>query len=309
MAPALFVQTPLWHSRPLSKLLDSQVFLKMEAFQPAGSFKSRGMGAACLGARQGGARQVICASGGNAGLAVANAGRRLGLQVTIVVPETTSQRARDLIAAEGADLVVSGTSWAQAHQYASEELVGEGRVYIHPFDDPVVWEGHASMVPEIVESGLRPGAIVVSVGGGGLLSGLLSGMHRAGWTDIPVLAAETEGAASFAAAVAAGHLVTLPEISSLAVTLGASSVCQQALDWAGRHPILPFVVSDRQAVEACLRFADDHRVLVEPACGAALAAGYGRAVELAGRDPIVFIVCGGAGVSRDLLATWSAQVS
>jgi L-serine/L-threonine ammonia-lyase len=89
-------------------------------------------------------------------------------------------------------------------------------VYIHPFDDPIVWSGHASMIREIAEEGIRPGAIVASVGGGGLLCGLVEGMHAMGWTDIPVVAVETEGAASFAASVQAGRLVTLDRITSTA---------------------------------------------------------------------------------------------
>ena len=68
------------------------------------------------------------------------------------------------------------------------------------------------------------------------------------------------------------------------------------------------IISDRAAVDACLRFADDHRVLVEPACGAALAAGYFRAPALIDRDPVVIIVCGGVGVTRELLQKWDEQV-
>jgi L-serine/L-threonine ammonia-lyase len=304
----LHLATPLWESRPLSAAAGAPVLLKMEAFQPAGSFKSRGMGAACRAAWEAGATRVVCSSGGNAGYAVAYAGRQLGLNVTIVVPETTSAWAKDLIRGEGADLLVQGVSWDDAHAYALE-LARQGQsVYVHPFDDPLVWHGHAGIIHEIAEVGARPGAIVVSVGGGGLLCGLVEGMHEVGWADIPVLAVETEGAASFAAAVQAGRPVTLDKIESIATTLGARTVAPQALEWTRRHPILSWVVSDRAAVDACLRFADDHRVLVEPACGAALAAGYGRARPLEGRSPIVIIVCGGAGVNRGLLENWNQQV-
>jgi L-serine/L-threonine ammonia-lyase len=281
----------------------------MEAFQPAGSFKSRGMGAACRAAKEAGATHVVCSSGGNAGYAVAYAGRQLGLDVTIVVPQTTSTWAKDLIRNEGADVLVHGAAWDDAHDYALE-LVRQGQsVYIHPFDDPMVWRGHSSMIPEIAEVGVKPGAIVLSVGGGGLLCGVAEGMHAVGWADVPILAVETEGAASFAAAVQAGHLVTLDKIKSIAVTLAARTVTAQALEWTRHHPIETSLVSDRAAIDACLRFADDHRVVVEPACGAALAAVYGRAKPLEGREPIVVIVCGGAGVNRELLAKWDQQVS
>lgn len=305
--PPLYVHTPLWESPAISESLGVPVYLKMEALQPVGCFKARGMGAACQASYDAGVRQVVCSSGGNAGYAVAYAGRQLGMTVTIVVPKTTPQRSRDLILREGATLLEQGASWDDAHAYAVELARQSGSTYIHPFDDPIVWRGHSSMVHEIAEAGVKPGAVVVSVGGGGLLCGVLQGLHELGWSDVPLLAVETEGASSFAQSVAAGRLVTLEAITSLATTLGARQVTAEALAWTRRHEVIPWVVSDRQAVNACLRFADDHRVLVEPACGASLAAGYERAAPLAGRQPLVIIVCGGAGVNRELLAEWDSN--
>jgi L-serine/L-threonine ammonia-lyase len=288
--------------------LGAAVYLKMEAFQPSGSFKARGMGAACLAAKEAGATRVVCASGGNAGYAVAYAGQQLGLDVIIVVPQTTPARSRELIQSTGAQLMVHGASWDDAYAHAVTLAQETGAINIHPFNDPQVWRGHASLVPEIAEAGIKPGAIVLSVGGGGLLCGVAEGLHSAGWDDVPIVAVETEGASSFAQAVQADRLITLERITSIATTLGARTVAQQALDWTGRHPIAPWVIADRAAVDACLRFADDHRVLVEPACGAALAAGYLRAPALIDRSPVVIIVCGGVGVTRELLQKWDEQI-
>jgi L-serine/L-threonine ammonia-lyase len=280
------------------------VYLKMEALQPVGSFKARGMGVACRASHEAGYSEVVCASGGNAGFAVAYAGRLLGLQVTIVVPESTPARAKDLIRDEGAELIVHGTSWDDAHNYAVDLASRKKAAYIHPFDDPLVWTGHATMVEEIVSAGIKPGLVVVAVGGGGLLCGLLEGLHAAGWSDVPVIAAETEGAASFAASIKAGQLVTLNKISSLATTLGARRVTPKALEWAKQHDIRSLLVTDREAVDACQRFADDHRVLVEPACGAALATVYCHREIIDEREPVLVIVCGGAGVNRELMDWW-----
>jgi len=299
--------TPLWMSRPLGDILGEPVFLKMEALQPVGSFKIRGMGAACRHALGSGAGRLVSSSGGNAGYAVAYAGRRLGMPTTVVVPRRASVRSRELIQSEGAEVIEHGEAWDDSHAYATQLAQRLDGAYIHPFDDPAVWAGHATMMQEIAEAGITPGIVVVSVGGGGLLCGVLEGMHNAGWTDVPVLAAETRGADSFAASVAAGRLVTLDRIASIATTLGARTVAPNALAWTQRHQIIPWIVSDRAAVDACLRFADDHRVLVEPACGAALAPVYGRAEPLTGRGPALVIVCGGAGVTRELLASWERQ--
>jgi L-serine/L-threonine ammonia-lyase len=106
----------------------------------------------------------------------------------------------------------------------------------------------------------------------------------------------------------AGELVTLPGITSIATTLGARTICREALESAQRHDVTPLVVSDRQALDACIAFAGDHRVLVEPACGAALAAGYEALGPVTGRDPVLFIVCGGAAVTPQMLAEWDRNL-
>jgi L-serine/L-threonine ammonia-lyase len=103
-------------------------------------------------------------------------------------------------------------------------------------------------------------------------------------------------------------LVTLERITSLATTLGARTVCQRSLDWASQHEIIPLVISDRSAVSALLRFADDHRLLVEPSCAAALAAVYERLAPLPRCRNVLVVVCGGAGVTFALVSKWVAQV-
>lgn len=298
----LHIQTPLIESRPLSLTAGSAVWLKLEALQPCGSFKLRGVGHACEVHHARGARHLVSSSGGNAGLAVAYAGRQLGMAVTVVVPETTSERARELLRLEEAKLVVHGSSWQEANAHA-QTLLGPGDAFIHPFDDPLLWAGHASMVDEVAASGLKPDAVVLSVGGGGLLSGVVQGLQRNGWHDVPVLAVETEGAASLHAAMAAGHTVELPSLSSVATSLGAKRVAEQALACTREHPVHSHLVSDREALLACERLLHDHRLLVEPACGAALAL-LERPEALAGYRRVLVIVCGGATATLGQIRSW-----
>lgn len=296
----MHLNTPLLQSPALSQAAGVPVWLKMDALQPPGSFKLRGVGLACETRARAGARRFVSSSGGNAGIAVAYAGRQLGLPVLVVVPETTSARARELIGQQGAELRVHGASWQEAHALAMS-LVGPEDAFIHPFDDPLLWQGHASLVDEVQAAGLQPDRVVLSVGGGGLMCGVMEGLHRQGWAEVPVLAVETQGADSLAASVQAGERVTLPAITSVATSLGARQVAQQAWDWTQRHPVHTQVVSDAQAVAACRRFLDDHRVLVEPACGAALAAVYTPAPVLAGAQAVLVVVCGGVTTTADQL--------
>ena len=301
---SLHIETPLFESRPISIRASRRIWLKLDALQPPGSFKIRGIGAACQEYVRRGAERLISSSGGNAGIAVAYAGRHLSVPVLIVVPETTSDRAKALIRQEGAEVVVHGDSWQEANELAIS-TVGQSDVLIHPFDDPLVWRGHSTLIDEVAQSGIKPGALVVSVGGGGLLCGLVEGLRRAGWSDVPVIAVETEGADSLAQSVRAGHRVELPAITSLAITLGAKKICERAFDCTRDHPLRSLVVSDRAAVSACQRFLDDHRIVVEPACGASLAAVYDGAPELEDRESVLVVVCGGATTTLEQLREWA----
>ena len=305
---SLHIATPLLESRALSLAAGRSVWLKLDALQPTGSFKIRGVGAACEAYVQRGATRFISSSGGNAGIAVAYAGRLLQVPVTVVVPETASARAKALIEQEQAQLIVHGASWQEANALALA-MVGPGDAFVHPFDDPLLWLGHSSLIDEVAQAGVKPDAVVLAVGGGGLLSGVVQGLRRNGWADVPVVAVETEGAASFNAAARAGRRVELETITSIATSLGAKQVCEQAFALLQEHPISSVVVSDQAAVAACLRFLDDHRLLVEPACGAALALAYEHAAELAEFKTLLMVVCGGVTASLDQLQQWSKAPS
>ena len=303
----LHIHTPLIESRPLSLAAGRNIWLKLDALQPCGSFKLRGVGYACEVHHARGARHFVSSSGGNAGLAVAYAGRKLGVPVTVVVPETTTERAKELLRLEDAKVVVHGSSWQEANELA-QTLLGTGDAFIHPFDDPLLWAGHASLIDEVAASGLKPDAVVLSVGGGGLLCGVIEGLQRNGWHDVPVIAVETNGAASFHAATLAGKPVQLEQITSIATSLGAKRVCDQAVNDFASHSIHSVLVTDQQALDACERFLFDHRVLVEPACGAALAVAYEGAALKPYRNVLV-VVCGGATASLEQIRLWAQKTA
>ena len=303
----LHIETPMVASRALSHAAGRPTWLKLEAVQPPGSYKLRGIGHACQEYARRGARRFISSSGGNAGIAVAYSGRQLGIPVLVVVPESTSETAKGLILQEGAEVRVHGASWHEANALA-HSMVTASDAFVHPFDDPLLWQGHSTMVDEIVRAGVRPGVIVLSVGGGGLLCGVIQGLLRHGWTDVPVVAVETVGADSLAQSVAAGERIKLARITSIATTLGARQVCEQAFSYTQQHPVTSLVVSDQAAVRACQRFITDHRIVTEPACGASLAVLYDRAPELERFESALVIVCGGAGVSVPQLERWSEEL-
>lgn len=282
-----------------------RIWLKLENLQPSGSFKLRGMGLLCSQAAAQGKTRVVCPSGGNAGFATAVAAVSLGLQACIVVPHTTPESTRARIRETGAEVIVHGKVWDEANQRALELSQGADTEYVPAFDHPVLWQGHSTMVDEILEDCPQVDALVTSVGGGGLLAGLLTGLIRHRRMDCRIVACETRGAASFAAAMAAGHPVRLPRIDTVATSLGASEVAA----WPVQH-ILDFphecvVLGDEEAIMGVVRYANDCRQLVEPACGVSLAIAYLDHPAIAKVHDVVIVVCGGVSITPALVVGWA----
>ena len=300
MLEKLHINTPLIESLILGEGLNARIWLKMDTLQPSGSFKIRGIGHAMMRYVNDGAAEFVAASGGNAGLATAYAGRRLNKPVTVVVPTTTRPIAKELIEKEGAKVIVSGDNFHASHDFAIK-LCNDKKRYIHPFDDPLIWDGHASIVDEIVIDGIEPDMIIVSVGGGGLLLGIEKGLKRHNLRKTSILAVETEGADSFNRSILANELIELDKITSIATSLGAKKVSKALYELKDSKNLTSQVVSDKSAVNAVDRFLHDHRQLVEPACGASLAPVYEKSNELNQYKEIVVIVCGGVGFTlKDL---------
>ena len=300
----LHIRTPLILHPGLSSPA-RRIWLKLENLQPSGSFKLRGMGLLCSQAAAQGKTRVVCPSGGNAGFATAVAAVSLGLQACIVVPHTTPESTRARIRETGAEVIVHGKVWDEANQRALELSQGADTEYVPAFDHPVLWQGHSTMVDEILEDCPQVDALVTSVGGGGLLAGLLTGLIRHRRMDCRIVACETRGAASFAAAMAAGHPVRLPRIDTVATSLGASEVAA----WPVQH-ILDFphecvVLGDEEAIMGVVRYANDCRQVVEPACGVSLAIAYLDHPAIAQAHDVVIVVCGGVSITPALVAGWA----
>ncbi|KAM5342589.1 hypothetical protein ACJ41O_013555 [Fusarium nematophilum] len=315
-------KTPCVLSPELSRVAGCNVYLKLENLQPSGSFKSRGIGnlMSHAAASAPGPVRFYCSSGGNAGLACVASAIALGQRATIVVPTLTPELMKRKLLDLGAEVHQVGSNWAAADRHLREELLANdpSGVYVPPFDHPLVWDGAATIVDELREQQLDNGpigAIVCSVGGGGLVNGLMQGVEAHPWSGAKpaVLAVETEGTDSLNASIRAGEHVTLPAITSIAISLGATRVSEQTWRWS-QHPgatMQSLVVSDADAAISCVRFADDARHLVEAACGATLAIAYrgdlrillgeGLSDEEWSRKNVVLVVCGGSNVTLDML--------
>ncbi len=297
----LFIETPLIESHLVGRRMSKRLLLKLENLQPSGSFKMRGISAVCQHMVAKGQKHLVSSSGGNAGYTAAYAAFCMDVPATIFVPVSTSEHVVHMMQAVNARVIKHGRFWEEAHQAALAFAKENKTEVIHPFDNPIVWEGHATMVDEIVRQTTKPEVIVLSVGGGGLLAGVALGLRRYGWEDIPIITVETQGAESLAMAIKAGKPVRLPEITSAVKTLGANQVCDEAFRVTQTQRVIPIVVTDDEAIKPCSQFMEDHRMLVEPACGAALSIVYNRHPALEEFKSVLVIVCGGISFSvKDL---------
>lgn len=287
-----------------------RIGLKLDNLQPARSFKLRGIGKLCQHCADLGVERFVCSSAGNAGYAVAWAGRALAIPVTVVVPRCTPAFVRHRIAALGAEIHAIGDVWDHANAAALELAKQPGSAFIPPFDHPLLWQGHASLVEELTQQCRQaPDAILLTVGGGGLLLGVLEGLRRVGWLDTRVFAVEPEGAAALGPSLLRGEVVELSEPRSVASSLCVKRIAPSLVSACRERAVTALTVSDDAATAACVRMAEDHGLVVEPACGAALAPVYAAHPALAGANNVVAIVCGGMVVTLDQLAEWSHSAS
>lgn len=298
---------PCIKSNKLSELNNCNVWLKMESSQPTGSFKQRSIGNACQQYAKRGAKKFISSSGGNAGISAAYMGNKLSIPVTVVVPETTSSQAINLMQQENAEVIVHGKSWVEANDLALTYVNSEA-IYIHPFDDQYLWDGVAHIIDEVISDGVRPDAVILSVGGGSLLSGISQGLIK-NLLNIPIYTVETEGTASLNISIRAGQHAKLDEVTGIATTLAAKQVCENAFKVSQVEQVISLTVSDKEALAACFNFLDDHRTLVEPACGATLSTLYNKKLSFSPTDNVLVIVCGGATVTLEQLFKYSKDLA
>lgn len=302
MPKDLHCPTPTIFSPYFSQQLNTNVWLKMECYQPTGAFKIRGLGRLCNYYHQTGTNHFVSSSGGNAGLAVAFAGRELKSKVDVFMPVTTPQVYIDAIKAEHASVHLVGDVWDKTNKIAKKFASENNAAFIPPFDHPLIFAGHATIIQEVAKYDLRPDAVVLAVGGGGLCCGVLEGMHQFGWYDAPVFTVETEGTASFAKSCASNKHLTLDKVEGIALTLGAKRVANALWHWRNKHQLIPLTVKDQDTIDAIKLFLIKHRVFLEPASGAAIAALSVHQQRFLNYKNILVIVCGGAGVDATLIS-------
>jgi threonine dehydratase len=206
-AIAPFVKpTSLVRSQFLSDFCSGNVFLKLENLQVTGSFKIRGAFNRLLHLSTKEKKGIITASAGNHGQAVAYAARKLNLPARIVVPKTTPKIKVDGIKKYDADLVLFGDTYDEAEQKAKELARKDGYAYISPYNDEMIIAGHGTIGLEIIEALPNVDAVVVPVGGGGLISGIGIAL-KSTKTKVQVIGVQSEASPVMYESLKAGRIV------------------------------------------------------------------------------------------------------
>jgi len=261
--------TPLERSDALSARVGSDVHLKLENLQQTGAFKVRGALNKLLGIDPAvRARGVVTASAGNHGQGVAHAAKLLGIPAWIVLPESVPLAKLTAIQRAGAEAIVEGAGYDQAHAIALRMAAEKDVTYVHAFDDPDVIAGQGTVVLEMLEDEPALDTIVVPVGGGGLLAGCGLVTSSRG---VRLIGAQSEGAPAFARSFAAHQLVEVtPNTIADGIAVGRPGARTLALALEAVSEVR--TVTDEQIARALLLLLERHKLLAEPAGAAALAA-------------------------------------
>ncbi|MEU6773609.1 threonine/serine dehydratase [Streptomyces sp. NPDC046759] len=291
------MRTPTVPSPGLTGLLGVPVTAKLELLQRTGSFKARGATAKLLSLGEAErAAGVVAVSGGNHGIALAVTAAALDVKATVVMPRSAPARSVEIAREAGASVRL--TDGMDSAFELVTRLRDEGLTLVHPFDDPVVIAGQGTVGLELAEDAEDLTDVVVSIGGGGLISGVAAAL-AARRPGVRVWGVETEGAEAMGAALRAGGPVPVA-LSSLVTTLSAPSVSRLTYDHVCALVEEVLVVPDRDAVQGSLDLADRAKVWAEPAAGCLLPAARQVVARAGDGARIGLVVCGGNTTPREL---------
>ncbi len=285
--------SPCPPSIPLSEITGMEIFCKLDNLQRTGSFKERGArnALAQLSADQK-KRGVIAASAGNHAQALAYQGKLLGIPATVVMPKFAPLIKVNNCEELGANVVLHGKDFAEANARAHEIAKEKGLAYIDGYDDPAIIAGQGTMGLEMIDQVPDADAVIVPVGGAGLLAGVSLAVKTLR-PETAIIAVETENVASFSAALEAGKPTKIALHPTLADGLAIPQVGTNGFEIAQSRVDKTVIVTEEQIAISILRMVELEKGVVEGAAATPLAACLsGKLKEFAGKR-VVLLLSGG----------------
>jgi threonine dehydratase len=285
--------SPCTHSQMLSQMTGQDIFLKLENLQMTGSFKERGAlnKIATLTADQA-SRGVAAASAGNHAQGVAYHATQRGIRSVIVMPQTTPLVKVTATRGFGAEVILHGANYDEACEEATRLCKAEGMTFIHPFDDSLVMAGQGTIGLELLEQIPGLEAVVVPIGGGGLIGGIACAVKESN-PNIKIVGVQTARLPSMQRAVAEHHLVTLDPATTIADGIAVRRAGEQTYPVVAQYVDEIVTVEEDEIASAILTLLEREKTLAEGAGATALAALLQHKTSLAPGVKTAVLVCGG----------------
>ena len=284
--------TPCQYSADLSGITGQQVFLKLDNLQRTGAFKERGaLNKILLLSDEEKRRGIVAASAGNHAQAVAFHAAERNIRAQIVMPLMTPLVKVSATRGYGADVVLHGANYDEAYAEALRRGKEQGMTFLHPFDDLDIIHGQGTIGLELLEQVPDIEAVVIPIGGGGLISGVAGAMKEA-HPSIRVIGVQTERLPSMLKACEAGKPVTIPAEATIADGIAVRRAGDLTLPLVQRYVDEIVTVDEEEIASAILVLLEREKTLAEGAGAVALAALLHRKTSLAAQKTAV-LVCGG----------------
>jgi threonine dehydratase len=285
--------TPLVTSRLLSQLTGCDVRLKAEMLQRTGSYKIRGPlnKLPQLSAEQK-ARGVICSSAGNHAQGVAKAAAIHGIKAVVVMAENATPSKIEATRGYGAEVVLHGRIWDDANEKAKELVRDRGYTYIHPFDDEQLIAGQGTLGLEIIRDWPDVDAVIVPIGGGGLISGVTLAVKSCK-PSARIIGVESSGAPAMKRSVESGRLLTLDRVDCVIDGLKVKRVGELTFEIVSQHVDELVALPDEQIFDALIWIMSHCKLVVEGAAAAPVAALLAGLVTLPPGSKVACVLSGG----------------
>ena len=285
-------RTPLLTSRQLSELTGLDVRLKAELFQRVGSYKIRGpLNKFALMPENEKRRGVICSSAGNHAQGVALAAKIHGIRAVVCMAANATPAKIAATKAYGAEVVLHGTIWDEANEKARELARTQGLTYVHPFDDEQLIAGQGTLGLEIVQDWPEVDAVVVPIGGGGLISGISMAV-KSFRQKIRVIGVESSDGPAMKKSIEAGHLETI-DCKTIIDGLRVRRVGEITFSVVQRFVDEIVALPDREIFDAMIWIMERCKLMVEGAAAAPVAALLAGLVKLPPGSHVAAVLSGG----------------
>ena len=284
--------TTLLHSKSFSRMADANIYLKLENMQTTGAFKVRGAYNKLANLSQEEREKgVVAASAGNHAQGVAFSATKLGMQSTIFMPIFTPPLKVLATKGYGANVVLMGDSFDDAFAGSQEYAKEHNATYIHPFNDPLIIAGQGTIGLEVYEQIPDVDAIIVPIGGGGLIAGIAMAIKEMN-PKVKVIGVNAAGAASMVGSLKANEIITLPSVSTIADGIAVKTPGKLTFDLVQKYVDDVVTVTDTEIAHTAYLMLQRAKILAEPAGVTSVAAALFKKANLKGMN-VVPVVSGG----------------